>query len=176
MIWVLLIAFAFVLLGVILHAVTRYSRPELSQLDAKTFPVDLAALQTLRDPEDTAFLRGRLRPSTFRRVQRMRTRAALEYVSRIANNSRILMRAGEANRTSSDPQVAKTAESVIDGALRLRLSILRVQFQLFLELLNPERSASTASLCDQYESVRWRFGLLLATQAPAEKSRLLAAL
>lgn len=175
-IWIVAIATGVVLLGMVAYFLNYQLPVELSDVNSKTQPVDLAAFQNLRDPRDTAFLRERLRPAAFRRVQRLRTRAALEYLGRIANNSRVLIRAGEASRNSPDPKVAEAAESVIAEALRLRMLTLRVQLLLYLEWIDPGRSAATSGVCDRYESVRWRFGLLLSSQLPAERSRLLAAL
>lgn len=175
MVWIVLIALALLLLACALYTF-RKSRVDLEMLDTKTIPVNLEAFENLRDPEDTAYLRERLPRSAFRRVQRLRTRAALEYLNRIAHNARILQGVGEANRVSSDAGVAETAQSIVDEALRLRLLALRVRYQLYLEWLYPERTFAIPQLSEQYDRVRWRLEFLLSAKLPRESSRILAAL
>ena len=176
MIWIGLITLGLLLVAMAIYIARRHSTVELAQLDTRTIPVDLAAFDNLRNPADTAFLREQLDPPTFRRVQRLRTLAALEYVSRIASNAYLLQRVGETTRRSADTKVAATSESIVEQALRLRLLTLRVRVQLYLEWLNPERSAITSTVSEQYDRVRWRLALLLSARAPLESSRILAAL
>ena len=54
--------------------------------------VDVDAFRNLVDPDEEEFLRTSLPPAEFRRIQRERLRAAVEYVSCAAQNAAILLR------------------------------------------------------------------------------------
>ncbi len=86
--------------------------------------VDVEAFRNLIDPGEEEYLRTNLSPAEFRRIQRERLRAAVEYVSCAAHNAAILLRLADAGRRSSNPATAEAAQKLVDNALRLRLYAL----------------------------------------------------
>ena len=81
----------------------------------------------------------------YRQLRRARLRATLEYVKRLAHNAQVLMRLGEAARSSPDPQVAKAAQALVNNGLRMRLLAMSVQAKLYGELLMPQFSDGTGA-------------------------------
>jgi hypothetical protein len=73
--------------------------------------VDIEAFRNLVDPKKEKFLRANLSPAKFRKIQRQRLRAAVEYVSCAAQNAAILLPLADAGRRSPDPATAEAAES-----------------------------------------------------------------
>jgi hypothetical protein len=113
--------------------------------------VDLEAFRNLIDPSEEQFLRLHLPPAEFRLVQRERLRAAAEYVSAVAQNAAVLLRLGQAARLNADPTIAAAAESLVDTALRLRLSALRSLPVLYLGIILPGCHVSLACVAERYE-------------------------
>src|SRR5271156_1715688 len=99
--------------------------------------VDIDAFRNLIDPEEEDFLRRRLPPAEFRKIQRERLRAAVEYVSCAAQNAVILLRLGEAARGSPDPATAEAAEKLVDHAIRLRLYAFQAIPRLYIGIVFP---------------------------------------
>jgi hypothetical protein len=178
MIWIFLFAVAFVLLAAALWAVrgSLVDFKSLSQLESRIQPVDLAAFRNLIDPAETQFLRRHLPAAVFRKVQRQRALAALEYVARAASNAAVLLRIGEANRKNPQTEIASAAATLVSEALRTRLLAVPVRLYLCLDFIVPGRSLTTSSLLEQYERLTYRLGRLAALQSPADASRLLASL
>jgi|SRR6185369_265375 hypothetical protein len=116
----------------------RVSRSaSLEQLQERLLDVDLAAFLNLMDESETTFLRRMLTPPSFRRVQRLRNRAALAYLKILLNNTAILMRIGDIARSSSDLKVAESGRVLAETALRTRMSVLRSYFTLLPQLVSP---------------------------------------
>src|ERR671936_2445541 len=109
----------------------------LADLEGQTRPVDLLAFQNLIAAEEESYLREHLPGRAFRKVQRLRMIAALEYVRRTAHNAAILLRLGEAARASSDPQVAHAGQELMNSALHLRMIAMLAQMQLYARILLP---------------------------------------
>jgi hypothetical protein len=99
--------------------------------------VDVEAFRNLVDPKKEKFLRTNLTPAEFRRIQRQRLRAAVEYVSRAAQNAAILLPLADAGRRSSDPATAEAAEKLVDSAVRLRLYAIQAITRLYLRMIFP---------------------------------------
>ena len=87
--------------------------------------VDVEAFRNLVDPDEEEFLRANLSPSGFRKIQRQRLRAAVEYVSCAAQNAAILLRVADAGRRSPDPATAEAAEKLVDNATTVIGAIVR---------------------------------------------------
>src|SRR5262245_45952614 len=105
------------------------SRPaRIDQLRA----VDIEAFRNLMDPNEEEYLRQRLPPTDFRKIQRERLQAAVEYVRCAAFNAGVLMQFGEMARRSSDPNAAQAAAKLIDNAIRLRTFSLQTIPKLYL--------------------------------------------
>lgn len=90
----------------------RALTPEVLENPAKHIrAVDVEAFRNLVDPDEEEFLRTNLPPAEFRRIQRERLRAAVEYVSCAAQNAAILLRVADAGRRSPIPQPPKPLKS-----------------------------------------------------------------
>jgi hypothetical protein len=127
--------------------------------------VDLQAFRNLMDPDEEEYLRRNLPAVDFRRIQRERLRAAVEYVKCAAFNAAVLTRFAEAARRSPDPAVAQAAVKLIDNAIRLRSYAFQAIPKLYLAMIFPGRRFSPASVVESYESMT-RHVVLLGLQYP----------
>jgi hypothetical protein len=114
-------------------------------------PVDIEAFRNLIDPTEQEFLRARLSHADFKRVQRDRLRAAIEYISGAAHNASVLIRMGEAARLSPDASVAEAGEKLVNSGIRLRLYSLQAIARLYLSIALPGVRISTVGLAESYE-------------------------
>lgn len=148
----------------------------LEELPQRTQPVDLDAFRNLIDQAEEEYLRTQLPPREFRRLQRDRMRAALEYVERAAQNAAILVRLGEAARRSPEAEVAQAAQELVDNALRLRLYALLAEAKLRMRILLPGARLSSAPLLDRYQNLTDAVARLSRAQKPSFAGRISAAL
>lgn len=169
----ILFAVALAAAGILL-LVVRGRSTALARFDdarGETLPVDLDAFRNLTDPAEEEFLRVSLPASEFRRIQRLRIRAALEYVDRAGHNAAILLRVGEAARLSQDPEIARAGSELANAAVRLRLYVLMVSAKLWLGLLLPDRRLSPAELAGRYQRLTGFASALGQLQRPAKPMR-----
>jgi hypothetical protein len=162
---------AFAALGVLLFSVklTKGLALSASVLENPTEhirSVDVEAFRNLVDPEEEEFLRTSLSRADFRRIQRERLRAAVEYVSCAAHNAAILLRVADAGRRSSDPATAEAAHKLVDNALRLRLYALHVIPRLYLGMILPGARISPVGVAERYEQMTRLVVLLGCLQYP----------
>jgi hypothetical protein len=139
----------------------RGTPPRLDQIRS----VDLEAFRNLMDPEEEEYLRLNLSPADFRRIQRERLRAAVEYIQCAAFNAAVLMRFAEAARRSSDPATVQAAAKLIDNAIRLRTYAFQAVPKLYLAMVFPGRRFSPARVAESYEQMT-RQVVLLGLQYP----------
>ena len=149
---------------------------DLEELPDRAQPVDLEAFRNLIDHNEEEYLRAQLPAPEFRRVQRERLRAALEYVGRAAQNAAILVRLGEAARRHLEPEVAQAGQELVDKALRLRLYALLAQVKLRARILMPGAQLSSAPLLDRYQNLTDAAARLGRAQKPSFAGRIHAAL
>ena len=128
-------------------------------------PVDLKAFRTLMDREDELFMKQRLSRSRFSRLKRQRVSVAMRYVGRIAGNASLVMRWGESVRTSSDPEVARSAAQIMELASQLRLQCLLALGKLSLEFAVPSLQLTPALLAPEYQKLRENVARLGKLQA-----------
>jgi hypothetical protein len=128
--------------------------------------VDLEAFQNLVDPNEAEFLRTNLPSAEFRRIQRERLRAAVEYVSCAAQNAAVLLRLADAGRRSPDPATAEAAEKLVQNALRLRLYALQAIPRLYLGMVLPGARISPVGIAERYEQMTRLVVLLGCLQYP----------
>jgi|SRR5579863_5539984 len=128
--------------------------------------VDVEAFRNLIDPAEEDYLRRRLTPADFRKIQRERLRATAEYVSGAAHNAAILMSLADDARRSTDPATAGAAEKLIANAIQLRLYALQLVPRLYLEMVVPGARASSIGIAERYESIT-RQVVMLGIQYPA---------
>jgi len=130
--------------------------------------VDVEAFRNLVNPDEEEFLRTNLPPAEFRRIQRERLRAAVEYVSCAAQNAAILLRLADAGRRSSDPATAEAAQKLVDNALRLRLYALHAIPRLYLGMILPGSRISSVRIAERYEQMTRLVVLLGCLQYPTQ--------
>jgi hypothetical protein len=145
----------------------RASAPENLENPAEQIrSVDVDAFRNLIDPGEEEYLRTNLPPAEFRRIQRERLRAAVEYVSCAAHNAAILLRLADAGRRSSNPATAEAAQKLIDNALRLRLYALHAIPRLYLGMILPGSRISPVRVVERYEQMTRLVVLLGCLQYP----------
>src|SRR5512133_3811057 len=119
---VLPIFIAVALISIITLVITirgRVSRSaSLEQLQESLQEVDIVAFLNLMDDNETIFLRRTLTPPSFRRVQRLRNRAALAYLNVLFSNTAILIRIGDLAQASPDPRLAESGRVLAETALK----------------------------------------------------------
>jgi len=112
--------------------------------------VDLEAFRNLTDPQEERFLRVRLSKEDFRRVQRLRLRAAAQYVAALSQGAADLVQMGQEARRDPDPQIAASGEKLLQDALRLKARCFTTQWRLSLAVLCPTLLSPTDSVIDSY--------------------------
>ena len=127
--------------------------------------VDVEAFRNLIDPNEEDYLRGKLHPAAFRKIQRERLRTAAEYILCAAHNAAVLLSLAEAARLSPDPNVAAMAEKLIDNAIRLRLYAFQAIPRLYIAMLLPLQRPSPLRVAERYEQMT-RQVVLLGLQYP----------
>lgn len=154
------VALILVLLGLVaLVFLVRLARGQRSKtrgeedLTGRIQPVDIEAFRNLIDPKEERFLRSNLSPAEFRKVQRERLRAAIEYVSCAARNATVLVGIGEAARQSADPAIAEAGEKLVDSAIRLRLFSLQAIAKLYVGMILPGVRLTPVGLAENYEQL-----------------------
>lgn len=152
-------------------AITR-----IEELPQHTRPVDLDAFRNLMDSSEERYLRENLPGREFRKVQRLRLRAGIEYVQRTVENAAVLLRLGEAARRNPDPAVAAAAQELVASAVMVRLMGLAVILELRSRMLVPGSGLSAARLIQRYQQVTDHVALLGRLQAPAAVTRISTAL
>jgi hypothetical protein len=130
-------------------------------------PVDIDAFRVLVDPAEAQFLWSRLPHAEFRKIQRQRLRAAVQYISCAAQNAAVLVRIGEVARRSSEPSVAEAGEQLVNAAIRLRIFSFQAILKLTLEMIRPGASVSALNLAENYERMTGLVFLLNRLQRPA---------
>jgi hypothetical protein len=128
--------------------------------------VDVEAFRNLVDPDEENFLRTNLAPAEFRRIQRERLRAAVQYVSCAAQNAAVLLRLADAGRRSSDAATAEAAQKLVDNAIRLRLYALHAIPRLYLGMVVPGARISPVLIAERYEQMTRQVVLLGCLQYP----------
>ena len=164
----ILVVFAFLALGLLIRLTKgRPLTAEVLESPAEHIrAVDVEAFRNLIDPDEEEFLRTNLAPVEFRKIQRERLRAAVEYVSCAAQNAAILLRLADAGRSSSDPATAEAAQKLVDNALRLRLYALHAIPRLYLGMILPGSRISPVRIAERYEQMARLVVLLGCLQYP----------
>ncbi|HET7207638.1 MAG TPA: hypothetical protein VFI95_13760 [Terriglobales bacterium] len=147
----------------------RIPATQISDFEQSANAVDLAAFRNLMDPGEEEYLRQNLVPREFRKIQRERMRAALDYVGCVLANAGLLMRLGDAARQSSNPEIAQAGEQLVNQALRVRLYALSLTLKLYVAVLAPGLRVSPRAISDGYEELAGsltRLGRLQNTRAP----------
>jgi hypothetical protein len=174
----LLCVFALLGIALLAYAARGTARPvgSAEELLAAIQPVDIAAFRNLMDADEEEYLRANLNGQDFRKVQRKRMRAAVEYVWCTVHNSAVLLRLGEAAHGSSNPEVVRAGQKLANDALQLRLRSLTALAWLYLRLLTPGGGVCLPSLLARYMEMRDGMVRLVRLQTPSVVSRIEAVL
>jgi hypothetical protein len=117
-------------------------------------PVDLTAFHILLDRDDELFIKEKLPRSKFVHIKRHRIRVTARYVARIASNASTVLHESERARLSPAPEVASTAEQVMQLAGQIRVQCMLAMFKLSLEYVMPSLQLTPAMLVPKYQSLR----------------------
>jgi hypothetical protein len=128
--------------------------------------VDVEAFRNLIDRSEEEFLRTHLAAPEFKKVQRQRLLAAVEYVACVARNAEILARLGEAARRSSEAAVSEAGIKLVESAVRLRIFAFQARAKLYIAVILPGLRISAAGLPESYERMTGMVLLLGRLQRP----------
>jgi hypothetical protein len=159
---ILIIASLVALLTILLVGVRGRGQAvaDLSELEGRTRPVDLAAFRNLVDPDEEEYLRANLPPPDFRSIRRERLRAAIEYLGCVSENAAVLLRLGEAARRSDELEIAQAGQELVNSALYLRLYVLLASMKLRVGIYLPGVKLAGDRVFDRYEHVTVSVGRL----------------
>ena len=141
------------------------SRNGLKQTEKQLRPVAVEAFRNLIDPNEEEYLRARLEPAEFRRIQRQRLTAAVEYIYGASRNAGILLRMADAARHSTDPAVVQSAEKLVEQATQLRLYAYQAIPRLYFAMAFPSWRVSPVRVAEGYEEMT-RQAVSLRTHYP----------
>ncbi len=156
MVSTLVILFASGLSLFLVWAVLRPGLPAIRSLEdweAKKHQVDAEVFRILLDPSEEKYLQQTLLPREFRSFQRKRLALALVALDLVGKNAAMLMKLGQLARTEGNPSLAREAEELIHGALRLRVNLSLVQPCLWLKWLFPGWVLSLPAVEMPYEEL-----------------------
>jgi hypothetical protein len=165
----ILVIVALVVLLLAWHVVRGESAPisDVKELPAQIRQVDFHAFKNLLDPRDEDYLRSHLDSSEFRKVQSMRTRAAIEYVSWTAHNASVLLRLGQAAAKNAEPQIAASGRELANIALSVRINCLLALLKLRMSLIYPVSGLSLESFLQRYLDMQKSYVTLARAQHPS---------
>ncbi len=143
------------------------SAQSYDELSRQLVPVDIAAFRNLIDANETRYLREKLAPAVFRAVQRQRQIATLAYVKAVAHNAALLIAMADPAKSSPNPEVASTAQAVVEQALQLRIRSLLLILRLWAGIAIPGLTVAGASIADRYQNVSSGFVNFVQLSHPA---------
>ena len=156
MVSTLAILFASGLSLFLVWAVLRPGLPAITSLEdweAKRHNVHPEVFRILLDPSEEKYLQRALPPREFRVLQRKRLALALLTLDLVGRNAAMLMKLGQLAKMEGNPELAREAEELIHGALRLRVNLSLVQPCLWLKWLFPGWSLSLPAVEMPYEEL-----------------------
>lgn len=147
----------------------------VEELENRLESVDLVAFQNLVDPEESQILRQRLSPKVYRRIQRLRIRAAIAYVETVYRNAGLTIRLAETLSSSPQPEIREEAMRIQALSIRSRFLALSSLVKLNTSLVFPAFSASVQEVTEGYVRIADRIEALCTLTAPLHSSRIAAA-
>ena len=126
------------------------------QRTPKFYAVDIAAFRNLLAQDEEDFLRSALTTVAYRQERRARQRAVQEYLLWIAANCATLIGILRLRISQPEPESPVDTESIVRGALRLRLISLGFWLLLWIEFVLPGMQIRPFAAVRRYEDV-WRF-------------------
>jgi hypothetical protein len=137
-------------------------------------PIDIHAFRNLVDPAEDEYLRRRLAPVEFRRVQRQRLRATAAYIQVAGRNAAVLAIMGQAAVSSGNAPTADAARQLVDSALLLRRNASFALFRIYVALAWPSSGQTASGVLRGYEHLNGCAMLLGRLQNPAVPVRIAA--
>jgi hypothetical protein len=116
-------------------------------------PLDLEAFRNLTDPEEVRFLRVNLSPQEFRKIQRMRLRAAAAYISVISQNAGRMVVIGRSVSAHPHAEVAAAGLDVVHRGLKLKLRCSLSLLKLNVTMIWPTLRSPSSGIADRYLDV-----------------------
>lgn len=165
------------LLIVIYVVIRRYAGP--SSVDdalAEINPVDVEAFENLFAEDDLAFLRATLGPRDFRRIQRMRVAAALQYLRRVAHNASVLARVAHVAEDSGEAAAAASGRHLAQVATSVQFQSMQLMLRLCVLWAIPGSTVPSFSALDAYQQLKREFATYGARHNSRAMAKLYAAL
>jgi hypothetical protein len=150
------------------------SDPEL--LLQHTRPIDLDAFRNLIEPDDDAYLHNHLSSYSLFRVRQARCLAAIEYVQMAAQNAAILVRLGQAARSSHEARIREDGRELLGLAVETRILAGLALVQLSIAFALPWWHPSLQRMLTAYIGLRGRLDRFVRWQRPELAGRLIKAL
>jgi len=122
----------------------------------KFYAVDIAAFRNLLSQDEEDFLRRALTNGSYRKVRRVRLRAAQEYLLWISANCATLLAVLRVRASEPELDGMTDTDGLVRQALRLRLISLGFWVLLWIEFVLPGLQIRPFAALRRYEDV-WRF-------------------
>lgn len=141
------------LLGLALYRVAMGSTGGRGRTKSKALiePLDVLAFNNLIDPGEENFLRENLPASSFRYIQRLRMRAAIEYVTCASRNAALLIRLGKSLGSAAGAARPSQARELVTAAVQLRLLSILVLCLLWIKIAFPGLRLSLKEVSNMHE-------------------------
>jgi len=147
----------------------------VEDLEGKIEVVDVIAFRNLIDPNETELLREKLSPEIFRKIQRLRIRAAIAYVRSVYRNAGLTIRLAQKLVSSPDERVKQQAQQVQDLSIRTRVYAIKSLLKLEVSLALPSAAFSVQDVAISYVNIAERIESLCSLTSPLYTSRIAAA-
>jgi len=141
----------------------------MDELEKLTTPVDVDAFTRLMSADLSQFIASEMRGSDRQTARKMRNRAAMRYVSLMASNAALLIRATDIAKHSDDAAVREKALALQALAIKLRFFSLIVFWKLYIGQFVPlgaDSDSLTREYCAFKDSVQFLF-LAMQSKRPA---------
>jgi len=120
--------------------------------------LDAPAFNNLIDPHEEEFLRENLPPLTFRAIQRLRLRAAIEYVMCANRNAAILIRVGRSANSTQSTERSSQAQDLVNASVQLRLLSFFVLCLLCVKIAFPGLRLALSGVSNLHERLVQQMG------------------
>src|SRR5437879_6086010 len=146
--------------GLSLFAVMRQRSSQITgneDFEARWQQVDMEAFSNLSDPLEERYLQQNLPAAEFRRIQRQRVIVMWEYLSRLAENTKLMVQAGQIVQHASAGDAAVKARQFVSSAMQTRMLIFMAEASLAVKFVLPATTDPVQSLVRKYENLSQSF-------------------
>src|ERR1700674_1838742 len=120
--------------------------------------LDAPAFNNLIDPHEEEFLRENLPPPAFRTIQRLRLRAAIEYVLCANRNAAVLIRIGRSVNSEQNLERSSQAQELVNASVQLRLLSFFVLSLLCVKIAFPGLRLALSGVSNLHERLVQQMG------------------